>query len=101
MFLQEERCGERSRAKGPPKKGDRAEAGGRKEGIWGGNRRKAIGTNIVKKQAIYLSSSSQPTKHSHRKVPKSCIPPSSGFQIETPRPGEKGLTVDHANIQVF
>lgn len=78
-------------AKGPPKKGGKAEAEGIKEGIWGETRRKAMGANIVKKQ---------PTQHSHRKVPKPCIPPSSGVQMGTPRSREKGLTVDHANIQV-
>lgn len=39
-------------ATGPPKKGGKAEAGGRKEGIWGETRRKAMGANIVKKQPL-------------------------------------------------
>lgn len=76
--------------RGSPKREVGQKQGAERKGFGGG-----------KLEAIYLSSSSQPTKHSHRKVPKSCIPPSSGFQIGTPRPGEKGLTVDHANIQVF
>lgn len=46
--------------------------GAERKGSEGRYKRKGSGTN-VKEKASYLSIPSQSTKHSHRKVPKSCI----------------------------